>query len=349
MANNGHSWSEAETETLKKEYAKKLDDESLLAFAKRFGARLGLGHNAVRGKVMDMRRAETLSAPVNPSPYPQFNDPLVMEGDALVLPDIEFPFHYAEFINHVIELSQIWNVKQLILAGDVLHFDSLSGWESNWTKPNDGGLTAEAEKTLMDFAMSLPSKKQGELMEKIGNLGLKTEQDGISTELSVARRELRRIGALFDKVDFILGNHEGRFLRALQTAIDPQELLRLLEMGDKWRVAPYYFSYLDTVKGRFLIEHPKGAAESTAQNLAAKFHCHVIMGHSHALDFSWDISGEYYAIQSGCCVDEDRLPYAAQRHTTKRQHKAGAVLVVNGYPWLLHDGTDWERMKTLGG
>jgi hypothetical protein len=69
------------------------------------------------------------------------------------------------------------------------------------------------------------------------------------------------------------------------------------------------------------------------------------MGHSHLLDFTWDISGKFHAIHAGHCVDEGRLPYAAQRHITRRQHKPGAVIVRGGFPWLLFDGVPWEEYK----
>lgn len=282
---------------------------------------------------------------VTESPYPSYKEPLIMTGDALVLPDLEMPFHNAEFINKVLWLAEKWGIKQCILAGDVLHFDSLTGWDPSWHNENRGGITAEAEKELMKEAEKLPAKYREQFIQKIAEVGIKTEQDGLTTELDIARRELRSISKLFTEVHFLLGNHEGRYLRALETAISPKELLRNLEQMT-WKIAPYYFSYLDTVRGRYQIEHPKGSAEGTAQQLASKFHAHIIMGHSHLLDFSWDISGKFYAIHAGHCVDESRLPYASQRHTTKREHKPGAVIVKDGYPYLLHDGIDW---KFLGG
>ena len=345
--NTGRIWKDDEIRQLLTEYPQKRSDVSDTKWCADWGSKRGFSAEAVRGQLNRARREGEALRRIAPSPYPSYNAPLAMEGDALILPDIELPFHNAGFLNRVLDLTDAWGVKQCILAGDALHFDSLSGWEPSWTAPNDGCLTADAEATLMQFAKSLPSKKQGELMTTIGNLGQRNEKDGMSTEMGIARRELCHLAIMFERVDFILGNHEGRLLRALQTALDPKELLRLLEAGDHWRIAPYYFQYLDTSAGRYLIEHPKGAAEGTAQGLAAKYGCHVIMGHSHALDFSWDISGRYYAIQAGHCVDEIKLPYAAQRHTTKRMHKPGAVIVLDGYPYLLHEGTDWRRMKKI--
>ena len=287
----------------------------------------------------------SMSQIITESPYPRYDEPLIMEGDALILPDIELPFHHAEFLNRCLKLAEAWNIKQVILAGDVLHFDSLSGWEPNWTAPNTGGLTAEAEVKLSQFARTLPAKKQGEFFGIIGDLGQRNEQDGASTELAIARRELRRLAEQFDKVDMILGNHCGRLLRSLQTALDPGELLRLLEAGDKWRIAPYYFEYLDTIQGRYQIEHPKNSAKFSASKLASKYLCHILQAHGHQLNFTFDPSGKYYAIEMGCCVDEMRLCYVAQRHNTSPTHILGAVIVKKGYPYLLHQYTNWEHLK----
>ena len=69
-----------------------------------------------------------------------------------------------------------------------------------------------------------------------------------------------------------------------------------------------------------------------------------MMGHSHRLSLAWDISGRYYAIHMGHCVDEMRLPYASQRSSTQPAHLAGAVIVRDGVPWLLHERIDWKRL-----
>jgi hypothetical protein len=348
MPNTGNFWTPDEIQSLLNAWQAKPGWVSIREFCKSFGKKSGRGENSIRGQINRMMNDGHIGRQyITASPYPVYDTPLVMDGDALILPDLEFPFHEAEFVNKVLELAEKWGIRQCILAGDVLHFDSLSGWGAEWSIPNNGGITADAEKKLVDFAKTLSSRKQQEFFGLIGDIGERTQQDGMSTELSIARKELGRMSHLFDRIDFLLGNHEGRLLRALETTINPDELLRLLSAKDGWRIAPFYYSYLDTPAGRFQIEHPKGAAEGTAQQLAAKFHNHVIMAHSHLLDFSWDISGKFYAIHAGCCVDENRLAYAAQRHVTKRAHKLGAVIVMNGYPYLLHDRTDWEALGRM--
>ena len=349
MPNSGHMWSNEEIKTLINDFTVKSPTISLNKFCEEWGKEHNISPQGARGKLDRMRFDQTITAKiVNESPYPIYDEPLVLEGDATVIPDIEFPFHNADFTNRVLDLSQKWNIRQCIMAGDVLHFDSLSGWDPSWSNVKEGGVTSEAEKLLMQFAKQLPSKKQGEMIDLIVKIGEKDEKDGVSTELKVARRELSNIQSLFDRCDYVIGNHEGRLLRALNTTISPEEIRRLVDIDNpKWRIAPFYFSYLDTVEGRFIVEHPKNASKFSAGKLASKYQCHVLMAHSHQLNYTFDPSGMYYAIEMGCMVDENRLPYASQRHNVSPTHILGAVIVRDGVPYLLHPHSPWDRLKNM--
>jgi len=55
-----------------------------------------------------LKFGETKNNHIRESSLPIFNQPLALEGDALVLPDVEFPFHHAEFINKCIDLAAQW-------------------------------------------------------------------------------------------------------------------------------------------------------------------------------------------------------------------------------------------------
>jgi hypothetical protein len=163
-----------------------------------------------------------------------------------------------------------------------------------------------------------------------------------------ARKTLEALDQLFDKFVWVLGNHEGRLLRAINSPVMPSELLNLMKLEEgKWIADPYYYCLLNSGGQIFRITHPKGAANGTARGLASQYFQHIIMGHSHKMFFDWDTSGKYYAIQMGHCVDEERLCYAAQRDAKRDSHKLGAVIVRDGYPYLLTEQLDWERMKRL--
>lgn len=282
------------------------------------------------------------------SPYPRYNEPPVCEGDALILPDSEIPFHHAEFMNRCIDLADAWKIRQMISAGDLLHFESLSGWQPNWVKVPNGGLSAKSEEVLMDAILRLPQKYQDELLETIVEIGPADESGGFSGEMHHARKVLEALDDCFDSFTWVLGNHEGRLLRAIESPVEPSELLNLMKLDEgKWKIAPYYFCYLDSSNERYRIEHPKSAAKYAAEKLAAKYGCHVLMGHSHALRKDFDISGRYHAVQIGHTVDEERLAYAAQRTQTRDAHKLGAAIVRDGFLWVLDEHIDWNRMKSL--
>ena len=282
------------------------------------------------------------------SPYPKYDEPPVVEGDALILPDCEIPFHHAEFMNRCIDLADAWGIRQMIAAGDLLHFDSLSGWQPNWAVKPNGGLSEKDERVLMDLAMTLPKNHQAKLMEKIVEIGGANEEHGFSGEMHHARKVLKALDDCFDSFTWVLGNHEGRLLRAIESPVEPSELLNLMKLDDgKWKIAPFYYCLLETEAGTFRITHPKSAASSAARGLASQYLQHIIMGHSHKMFFDWDNSGKFYAIQMGHTVDEARLAYCAQRDAKRDCHKLGACIIMDGYPYLLHEKTDWERMKNL--
>jgi hypothetical protein len=284
------------------------------------------------------------------SPYPKYDQPLVMEAEsATVIPDLELPFHKAEFVNRVLDLSQAWKVDHLILAGDMLHFNSLSSWEPNWQKPNGkGGLDEIQEARWVEFGLGLRGRQKEKFFDLMDDTGVKME-DGdpnVSEELRIARKSTDAINQCFSKVDLILGNHEGRLLRALNSPLFATEITDKVKQ-ENWRIAPYYYSELISGGEKFRIEHPKSAAKITPERLASKFLCHILAGHSHLLSMNWDLSGNFYCIYMGHCCDERRMPYAAQRSTNSPTHLNGAVIVRDGIPWLLHDKVDWKRLAKL--
>ena len=295
-----------------------------------------------------LRGQATAKPRIPSSPYPRYDDPPTLEGDALVIPDAEIPFHHAEFLNRVFDLADAWGIKQAIWAGDALHFDSLSGWEPNWAKEPNGGLSEHDEARLMEYAKSLPAKYQQGLIEHIVTIGEREADGGFSGEMYHARRIFDAIKDLFDINLWVLGNHEGRLIRAINSPVQPSELLNLMRLDEgRWKIAPYYYAILHTNKGDYRITHPKSAANGAARGLASQYLMHVLMGHSHKMFFDWDQSGKFYAIHMGHCVDEDRLCYCAQRDAKRDSHKHGAVIVRDGVPYLLHDGIDWERTKGM--
>ena len=282
------------------------------------------------------------------SNYPVYDKPLEMDGDALILPDLEIPFHHAEFINQVLDLAQVWGIEQCILAGDAVHFDCFSGWEPNWTNPLQGGISVSAEEKLKSVAMDLPAKYQDRVMEAIVDIGGIDEAPGITSEMKAIRKTIKVLADIFKLIQVILGNHEGRMLRTINGPMIPGEIFKWLELDQPcWEIAPYYYSILHTPKDDFRISHPKSASKNAHIKGADKYDCNFAMCHSHKWAFNTSTNGKHWAIQMGCCVDERRLPYASQRDNSADVHKLGALIIRNGYPYLLSEETDWEAMKRM--
>ena len=168
----------------------------------------------------------------------------------------------------------------------------------------------------------------------------------VSRELADARKVVVALNEHFDHVDLIAGNHEGRLLRALNSAIFPTDLLRLLD-AQKWRVAPYYLSYVISGGQTFRVTHPKGSSESTAKRLAGRYQSHILMAHSHLWRMGMDASGKWFTVTMGHCVDESRLAYVGQRDAPHDAHSLGAVIVRNGFPYLLGERTPWKEYAKM--
>ena len=73
----------------------------------------------LRKQATGLAEAGTL---IGESPFAKYDSPPIIETDrAIVMPDIQAPYHHHEFMNHVLELCDVLNVKTAIWAGDVLN------------------------------------------------------------------------------------------------------------------------------------------------------------------------------------------------------------------------------------
>lgn len=277
-----------------------------------------------------------------PSRMPLIDKPLRSEGDAVVLTDVEAPFQHSEFINRVLDLADAWGVQDIHMAGDLLHYDNLSKWGSEWTEDKES--MADAILEIMDMVKPKERDKARALLEARGIL----QDDGLSGELSEARKVFASISS-FKNIYVALGNHDDRYLRAIDKALSPSELLHQLDRHNdkRWKIAQYYYTLIDTEQGQFRAEHPRGSGKNAAVDLAIQYHCHIIMGHSHRWAVNRDPSGKYWAIQTGHCVDETRLKYVQQRSAKRDAHVLGATIVRGGFPFVLCPETPWEIMKRM--
>lgn len=285
--------------------------------------------------------------PVPQSSFPLWDKPLKSEGDALILSDVEAPFQHSEFINRCLDLADKWGIRDLHLAGDLLHYDNLSAWGSEWVQDKEDLVDG-----VLEIVMSVVQEKAkkdmlSEAKQRLIDAGMLSD-DSLSSELAEARAMFRSFGG-FENIYVAIGNHDDRYLRTIERALEPRELLHQIDRhnDDRWHIAPYYYTLIETEQGIFRATHPRNSAKNAAIDLAGKYHQHIVMGHSHRWSINRDKSGEYWAIQTGCCVDEKRLAYVMQRDNAGDAHVLGATIIRGGYPFVLCPETPWDIMKRM--
>lgn len=282
---------------------------------------------------------------VKDSSFPRYDKPLEFECDKIVIfPDIESPFHNAEFINRVIDLSLALKIDTMLAAGDLFHLECLSGWEPSWKGIITSYMDEETKDDLIDLLNSLPRDKRTRGFEILEKTEPKADNT-FAEEIREAKKLVQSLN-IFTNRSMIMGNHEGRLLRTMNNNLEGQNLSDIFGMKD-WQTSEYYFAVVTCGKEVWRIAHPKPYAKNAPADMASRFLCHYAMGHSHDWSQRFDRSGKFYAISMGHCADETKFPYEAQRDRMYWEHVPGALILLGGKPYLLNQYSDWERLKKM--
>ena len=288
---------------------------------------------------------------ISESPFVKYDSPPVIEADrVIVMPDIQAPYHHHEFVNHVLDVCDVLNVKTAIWAGDVLENSALTHFDPNWAQEGlvNGGVPDMLANELIDMGEMMGKKVTEGVRELLLKHGRRVENNpaGVSEEWAHARKVLQTMEKLFDKIEWQIGNHEGRILRQMQSPFFAEDLRRLF-VSDKVHISPYYYCILKSGGVDWRVTHPKPSSKGDAKWIASRYLTNVIMAHNHQLVMQKDRSGKFWAIETGMMVDEMRLPYCAQRDTKGDMHSLGATLILEGQPILLYENSPWELLKRL--
>lgn len=311
--------------------------------------RLGIGKMWVHGNTYAPYDG---FSPIAESSFAKYDSPPVINADRVaIFPDLQFPYANHEFTNKVLDLCRQWEVKHCILAGDVIECSSLTHFDPAWDgSANSEGISDDVADDLIDAIANMPKKVADEVRKVIEKHGRKTlaSATSVSEEWGYAKKHLAQLIKQFDNVVWIVGNHEGRILRQMQSPVLPLDLKKMF-VGDepKISIAPYYYALVNSNGEAWRIIHPKSAGRDDPQVYASKLLCHVVMAHSHHWNLGKDRSGKFFAISTGAMVDERRLAYSSQRDNKSFQHLLGATIIRGGKPWLLGEDSQWELLKKL--
>lgn len=248
---------------------------------------------------------------IRESERPRFDDPPRVTGDCLIISDLELPFHHAEFVNNCFCLAHAYGIRQLVLAGDFLHWESFSFW-------------AQEERDSDEEIAEI----QGYLAPLLANFDKILWIAG-NHDTRIQRALGRKLSQEF----------ASRLIVPFSLADRWQEVVK---------VSDYYYAALGN---DWLIEHPavKGAQipARTAVWIAEAEGKNVCQGHTHLWGVAQTRDGRHVGIDMGVGVDVKRLHYQSVRHSTHPRGVNGALIMRCGaggryYPQLLSPLlTDW--------
>ena len=237
----------------------------------------------------------------------KYNSPPTVANNFAVFPDLHCPCQDDRFINRIIEVADHWNIREAVIAGDLLDLEALSMYVNDVTNLVEHGLD-QAEKAI--------------------------------------ERMLKN----FDRIVWIMGNHEERLLRLIgKNQISFERLKRMVTCDERVFFSEYF--YCMSKDGKWMTCHPKEF--STTNPLAitslmcTKYNVNIIAGHMHMIAQGQDLTGDHIGIIAGTCADPEMLGYSALRPNKKPDMEQGAVIIRNGYPWQLTKWTDWKWLTSV--
>lgn len=171
-------------------------------------------------------------------------------------------------------------------------------------------------------------------------------------EIAAARHLLKIWFETFDKIVWLMGNHEIRKLVHDGGQTTVQELKDAILQSDKLDVTVLDRCFVDADNGKWLICHGGNYRQmqlSAASEYAQKYRAHVISHHEHHLAMGQSKYKWQTVVNNGGLFDPDKLAYVKLKTTTSPNMARGFSMLRGGYCYLFGEDhfTDWDYW--LGG
>lgn len=319
------------TEDLLKELSERRKSDSYGTLASELTSRYGdfytgeqvrsaLRRYAARINTERERSYRQISVPSKPR---AFDKPLrIVEDTVSVVSDLHAPYHSPEMINRMLTISQGFNSKHLVIAGDLFNFDSVSNWG------NPAGETFKDElKSAGDLLMQM-----SDYFESI------TICNGNHDE-----RLARKLDANVSTEDLVL-MALGRHIPNCVIQTTDYDYLFAEIAGRPWA-----FGHLSGYNRR---------PGEVAKQLANKYQCNVAVGHDHIQGYTSTEDGRWLCMSMGSMLDIDNegmssLWYKERRFNNYAPFVNGFLVVSQGVPYLfnkngsssLNGGMDWSYWR----
>lgn len=222
----------------------------------------------------------------------QYKDNYIrIEGDAIIIGDVEVPYQNDSLLRKAVKIGNIFGIEQLIVNGDFLSLDSVSKW-----------------------------KKDGE--QTITSL---------EDELSEGKRVLKYLSKQFNKMYFVRGNHEDRLIRKTDGNMNMRVIISMIApdtVEAKTTSFKHLELNNDFIVGH--PDNYSKIPGRTGNRLVRKYNKSVILGHQHHMSRTWDESGQYEIIDGGHCTLPQSRFYKTASFTTHPDWISGFVLAKQG-------------------
>lgn len=165
-------------------------------------------------------------------------------------------------------------------------------------------------------------------------------------EIEAAKYLIEEWLRYFERIVYLPGNHESRFLKLNSGSLRLRSLVRLLTTSDRVEVSDFDYLYLNTSRGHWLVAHGGNYSINqlmVAEAMALKFQRHVIVNHQHHLARGFDRYKRFMLIDNGGLFRVEAMAYVAMRASKSAGMMTGFTVMADGFAHLLgpEPWTNW--------
>lgn len=266
-----------------------------------------------------------------------------LSGDWVVVSDVHVPRHSERTCCAVVAAGQRYDVRQLLVAGDLMDFEEISAHRHMGTE----GVSA-VQSLLLAFEVL-----QGFAVQFDRIVVIKGNHDDRLQRLIEAAVEGRsRAQAILDSIerqDVVDLSHRERYVEVLRRQLERHapDLAGRVE----WMGCPSVV--LDLGGGEKLrVTHPAiyhRKAPEAERRLAVKYEQSILGTHGHVWGASIAPNGRHLVAQFGCATDDWKHGYLFEKETDHPRWCRGFAVVQDGRVRLIADNPFWaDNFDSLG-
>ncbi len=189
----------------------------------------------------------------------------------------------------------------------------------------------------------------GDLVDftSISHFDITDKRADLNLDLNSARMGLNLLLGVFDKIYYLMGNHDIRYLRKLDWFISESELGQGILNNERLITTRYPYMSVVSNGNEFYIVHPKSYSRvgKVPVDLVAKLRKPVLSFHGHLFHIRTEPSGYDFGYDVGCMTVSSYHNYIHERVTTHPEWTRGFCLIIDGsiFPFTSNPKiTNWQ-------